>query len=81
MSPLLVHATEAKDDGCPFDHLFSTTPADLVTGGLFRDIACKWFSRPGHREVSIALIAQKLGGRRERLRSGSRAKSPNANRR
>ena len=63
-SIVLVHTSEGEEGGCAFDRFFTTTPSDLVASGLYSErIAISWLRRPGHNDVSIALIAKALGAR------------------
>ena len=69
---VLVHAVDAQEDGCEFDHFFSVTPPDLIHAGqLFRMPAVPLFSSPAFRAVSIELVvAQQHGPERPPARSG-----------
>ena len=57
-----VHTPELPElpDGCLFERLFSTTPADLVAAGLYKAIAVPWFGGP-HQLTSCAMVLQALG--------------------
>lgn len=68
---LLVHAVDAQDDGCEFDHFFSVTPSDLVHAGqLFHMTAVPLFSTPAFRAVSIELVVAAQRGLARRLAAG-----------
>ena len=60
---LLLHETDLKNHGCNFNHFFGTTPQDLVTDGLYFDVATALVPGP-YRPTSIAMVAQKLGATR-----------------
>ena len=66
---VLVHAVDAQEDGCEFDHFFSVTPPDLIHAGqLFHMPAVPLFSSPAFRAVSIELVvAQQHGPERPLL--------------
>ena len=57
---VMVHSTPDNADGCEFDHVFSTTPHDLIQDGLYRDLALA-LHPPPFRQVSACLIARALG--------------------
>ena len=68
---LLVHAVDAQDDGCEFDHFFSVTPSDLIHAGqLFHMPAVPLFSSPAFRAVSIELVVATQRGLARRLAAG-----------
>ena len=57
---VMVHENDSSWHACPFDRFFEVTPQDLITDGLFNDIAIAWF--PGaYRSTSVALVAIRLG--------------------
>jgi hypothetical protein len=57
-SIILVHAVES----CDFSQVMESCPDDLITAGLFRDIAVELRSGR-HERVSLALLAKELGAR------------------
>jgi len=61
---LVVHEREAFRGGLAFDHFFQTTPADLVRGGLYRELAVPWHAGP-HARVSHAVAAAAMGATRK----------------
>jgi len=68
---LLVHAVDAQDDGCEFDHFFSVVPASLNKAGqLFHMPAVPLFSSPAFRAVSIELVVATQRGLARRLAAG-----------
>ena len=57
---VMLHENDKQNGGCEFARMFSTTPQDLITDGLYKALALAYY--PGHfRPVSIALVAKKLG--------------------
>lgn len=58
---LLVHENSPDRGGVSFAHFFTTTPADLISGGLFHTLANPIFAEP-HRELSIAHTLLALEG-------------------
>uniref|UniRef100_A0A7S4BYN7 TIR domain-containing protein n=2 Tax=Chrysotila carterae TaxID=13221 RepID=A0A7S4BYN7_CHRCT len=56
---VLFHENDEAFGGGPFSWHFTTTPSDLISDGIFSDIAVEFFTMP-HREVSLALAAQAL---------------------
>ena len=60
MPIVLVHENDPASLGCPFSHFFSVTPQDLVSSGLYRDVAIASFPGP-YRPTSLAIAAMKLG--------------------
>lgn len=57
---LLLHENDPERGGVSFEHFFTSTPPDLVDGGLFTTLALAMY--PGrHREVSLVLVAKALG--------------------
>ena len=74
---LLVHAVDAQDDGCEFDHFFSVTPSDLIHAGqLFHIPATPLFSSPAFRAVSIELVVATQRGLARRLAAGHPPTAP-----
>jgi hypothetical protein len=62
---LLIHENDPTAGGCPFGLFFSTTPQDLISGGLYGEIAVAW--QPGaYRPVSCAQAIASLGGEQGR---------------
>ena len=49
----------------PYCRFFSVTPERLVRNGLYKDLAIALMDGR-HRDVSMALLAQKLGGKQQR---------------
>jgi hypothetical protein len=59
-SIVMLHENDLANGGCEFSRFFSTTPQDLITGGLYKALALAYY--PGlFRPVSLTLIAKKLG--------------------
>jgi len=57
---LLIHENDITRGGCAFGRFFETTPEDLVSAGLYSDIAVAFHEEP-FRQVSLVLAAQKMG--------------------
>ena len=57
---VMVHENDAEKGGCDFSSFFSSTPASLISDGLYKDIAIALHTLP-HRTISLALVAQALG--------------------
>ena len=57
---VMVHENDAERGGCEFSSFFATTPASLISDGLYTDIAIALHTLP-HRTISLALVAQALG--------------------
>jgi len=64
---LLVHENDPGLGGCPFGHLFKTTPHDLVADGVYAKIAVACHPMP-HRAVSLAQVAKAMGAVQKRSR-------------
>ena len=60
MPIVLVHEVDHERGGCAFEHLFQTTPEDLVSGGLYTKVALACQAAP-LRDVSLALVVRALG--------------------
>ena len=60
MPIVLVHEVDHERGGCAFEHLFQTTPEDLVSGGLYTKVALACQAAP-LRDVSLALVAKAIG--------------------
>jgi hypothetical protein len=61
-SILMVHENDMENGGCEFARFFSTTPQDIIAGGLYKALALAYY--PGiFRPVSLTLIAKRLGAR------------------
>ena len=60
MHVLAIHENDPAQGGCAFSHFLTTTPEDLVEGGLYTSLAVALHAAP-HREISIALAAKALG--------------------
>ena len=58
---VMPHETDPARNGCQFERFFTTTPADLIGGGLYRNLACAFVAGNAHRKVSYALFAKSLG--------------------
>mmetsp|Transcript_29136 Transcript_29136/g.63837 ORF Transcript_29136/g.63837 Transcript_29136/m.63837 type:complete len:282 (-) Transcript_29136:400-1245(-) len=59
MRLVLFHENDEALGGGPFHWHFSTTPQDLISDGLFDDLAIEFVPMP-HREVSLALAARTI---------------------
>ena len=57
---VLLHENDMEDGGCEFGRFFSTTPQDLIAGGLYKALALAYYPGP-FRRVSLTLVAKKLG--------------------
>ena len=62
ISILLLHENDPAKGGCEFSTFFRTTPEDLISAGIYSQIAVA-LHLPPHRTVSIALAAKALGAR------------------
>jgi len=60
MRLLAVHENDPAQGGVAFSHFLTTTPEDLVEGGLYSSLAVAFHATP-FREISIALAAKALG--------------------
>jgi len=58
MKLVIVHAINEAEDGCEFEHFFSTTPGDLVQAGIFSQIATPQFYSGEFRKLSVSLISE-----------------------
>ena len=59
---VMAHENDDARGGCEFALFFSTTPGDLISGGLYKALAFACY--PGlHRAVSMALLAKALGAK------------------
>ena len=57
---VMAHENDPERGGCAFARFFSTTPPDLIQGGLYKALASACY--PGeHRAASIALLGKALG--------------------
>ena len=57
---VMLHENDMKNGGCDFARFFSTTPQDLIAGGLYKALAVAYY--PGlFRPVSITQVAKNLG--------------------
>jgi len=64
---VMAHENDDKRGGCEFVRFFSTTPNDLISGGLYKALAFACY--PGlHRAVSMALLAKALGAAPQKKR-------------
>ena len=57
---VMIHENDAASGGCEFGHFFSTTPRDLIQGGLYKALALAFYPQP-FRHTSSCLIARALG--------------------
>jgi len=55
-----VHECDPALGGCVFEHLFQSTPQDLINTGLYKRIAVP-LEAGSHRQISLALVAKELG--------------------
>lgn len=58
---VMLHENDRRRAGCEFGHFLKTTPRELIDLGLYGPIALAMYPMP-HREVSLTLVAQTLGG-------------------
>jgi len=65
VSIVLFHENDPALGGVPFGHFFKTTPRELIEAGLYMPIAVAMHTEP-HREVSLVLAAQALGGSKKK---------------
>ena len=65
---VMAHENDAVRGGCIFGHFFEVTPRDLISDGLYNDLAVGCHADP-HRQVSIALLAQALGATKQTAQS------------
>ena len=72
---VLVHQEDPERDGCPFDHLYHSTPEDLINRGLYKKAAITCQPEP-LRSVSLALIAKAMGAVPVQTRLAELALSP-----
>ncbi|EOD21705.1 hypothetical protein EMIHUDRAFT_354831 [Emiliania huxleyi CCMP1516] len=64
----MAHENDAVRGGCIFAHFFEVTPRDLISDGLYNDLAVGCHAEP-HRQASIALLAQALGATKQTAQS------------
>ena len=57
---LMVHERALEHGGCLFDRFLLRTPPDLVTGGLYNDLAPALFPSPEETEVALAQLYMKV---------------------
>jgi len=70
MKLVVVHAINDAEDGCEFEHFFTTAPPDLVQAGLFSTIASPlFFYSPDFRKVSISLILESFARKSSGIKS------------
>ena len=72
---VLVHEEDPERDGCPFDHLYHSTPEYLINRGLYKKAAITCQPEP-LRSVSLALIAKAMGAVPVQTRLAELALSP-----
>jgi len=65
---VMAHENDAVRGGCIFAHFFEVTPRDLLSDGLYNDLAVGCHSNP-HRQVSLALLAKALGATKQTAQS------------
>jgi len=65
---VMAHENDAVRGGCIFAHFFEVTPRDLISDGLYNDLAVGCHAEP-HRQASIALLAQALGATKQTAQS------------
>ena len=65
---VMAHENDAVRGGCIFAHFFEVTPRDLLSDGLYNDLAVGCHSDP-HRQVSLALLAKALGATKQTAQS------------
>ena len=63
----MLHENGLERGGCHFARFFQTTPGDLIDDGIYSEIALALYDGV-HREVSLRLVAEKLGARGGRSR-------------
>ena len=67
---VLVHVMDG-DDGCAFDRFFHVVPRDLLTAGIFKDVATPWLGlHEEFKHKAVETIATRLGARRRLGPSG-----------
>ena len=66
---VMAHENDAVRGGCIFAHFFEVTPRDLISDGLYNDLAVGCHAEEPHRQASIALLAQALGATKQTARS------------
>lgn len=64
---VMLHENGLERGGCHFARFFQTTPGDLIDDGIYSEIALALYDGV-HREVSLRLVAEKLGARGGRSR-------------
>jgi len=57
---VMLHENDMDNGGCEFGRFFSTTPQDIIAGGLYKALALAYYPGP-FRQVSLTLGAKKLG--------------------
>jgi len=60
MRIVMLHENDMEHGGCEFGRFFTTTPGDLIQGGLYSALAFALYPGP-YLPVSIALVAGALG--------------------
>ena len=63
---MLLHVQESERGGVNFDKFFEVTPPELLSAGVYRQIAMPWYKRSSYRAVCINNIAQALGAKKHR---------------
>ena len=56
----MLHENDEARSGCEFGFFFTSTPPDLIEGGLYKALALACYAG-SHRAVSMALAARALG--------------------
>jgi len=65
--PIVVaHENDHVKRGCEFSRFFEVTPKDIIQDGIFDTIATP-LMRGQHREVSLVMLAKKLGAKQKQL--------------
>ena len=57
---VMAHENHPEKGGCQFERFFTTTPSDLIQGGLYKQLAIPCYEGKQDRRASLATIA-KLG--------------------
>lgn len=57
---LIVHEQRDGQGRCAFDRFFYSTPEDLISSGLYNDLAIPFFDSPIEQTVALALVYKKI---------------------
>jgi len=60
---VMCHETDPDKGGCEFVRFFATTPQELISAGIYKPLAVYMARGAEYREISHAMLAQKLGGK------------------